>query len=171
MTEQHEYIFLIKVKVKLSLCFNWAPCHTGVLGNGVIAPRIIDLGIRWRRMVSFTRRPRYPQEKSPWNLLDRRLGGPRSQSGHGGEEENTQHMPGLEAPIIKPVMDSFKQFWLLWETNVWNAEQHLYRIHWFRTCSYEGVSKSLRTGRLERELQIVQLSATRYSLFTICESV
>jgi hypothetical protein len=28
---------------------------------------------------------------------------------------------------------------------------------------YEGVSKSFRTGRLERELQIVQLSATRCS--------
>jgi hypothetical protein len=26
---------------------------------------------------------------------------------------------------------------------------------------YEGVSKSFRTGHLERELQIVQLSATR----------
>jgi hypothetical protein len=28
---------------------------------------------------------------------------------------------------------------------------------------YEGVSKSFRTGRLERELQMVQLSATRFS--------
>jgi hypothetical protein len=28
---------------------------------------------------------------------------------------------------------------------------------------YEGVDKSFRTGRLERELQIVQLSATRCS--------
>jgi len=27
-------------------------------------------------------------------------------------------------------------------------------------CEYEGVSKSFRTGRLERELQMVQLSAT-----------
>jgi hypothetical protein len=28
---------------------------------------------------------------------------------------------------------------------------------------YEGVSKSFRTGRLERELQMVQLSASRHS--------
>jgi hypothetical protein len=28
---------------------------------------------------------------------------------------------------------------------------------------YEGVSRSFRTGRLERELQMIQLSATRYS--------
>jgi hypothetical protein len=28
---------------------------------------------------------------------------------------------------------------------------------------YEGISKSFRTGRLERELQMIQLSATRCS--------
>jgi hypothetical protein len=33
--------------------------------------------------------------------------------------------------------------------------------------SYEGVSKSSRTGRLERELQMVQLSATRCSCIAI----
>jgi hypothetical protein len=32
---------------------------------------------------------------------------------------------------------------------------------------YEGVSRSFRTGRLERELKIVQLSATRFSFITI----
>jgi hypothetical protein len=32
---------------------------------------------------------------------------------------------------------------------------------------YEGVSKSFRTGRLERELQMVQLSATRCSCIVI----
>jgi hypothetical protein len=32
---------------------------------------------------------------------------------------------------------------------------------------YEGVSKSFRTGRLERELQIVQLSATKCSCIAI----
>jgi hypothetical protein len=32
---------------------------------------------------------------------------------------------------------------------------------------YEGVSKSFRTGRLERELQMVQLSTTRCSCITI----
>jgi hypothetical protein len=33
--------------------------------------------------------------------------------------------------------------------------------------SHEGVSKSFRTGRLERELQMVQLSATRWSCIAI----
>jgi hypothetical protein len=34
-------------------------------------------------------------------------------------------------------------------------------------CMYEGVSKSFRTGLLERELQMVQLSATRCSCVAI----
>jgi hypothetical protein len=32
---------------------------------------------------------------------------------------------------------------------------------------YEGVSKSFQTGRLERELQMVQLSATRCSCIAV----
>jgi hypothetical protein len=72
-------------------------------GNGSIYPPFLDLGIRWRSVVSFTPRPLYPQRKSPWYLLDRRLGRPQSRSGLGGEEKNSQPLPGLERPIIQPV--------------------------------------------------------------------
>jgi hypothetical protein len=41
---------------------------------GGIAPRIFDLGTRWRWVVSFTPLPLYPQGKSPFYPLDRRLG-------------------------------------------------------------------------------------------------
>jgi hypothetical protein len=37
----------------------------------------------------------------------------------------------------------------------------------YRNVTYEDVSKSFRTGRLKRELQIVELSATRYSCIAI----
>jgi hypothetical protein len=47
-------------------------------------------------VVSFTPRPLYPQGKSPWYPLDRRLGGPQSRSGRGGEEKNSQPPPGIE---------------------------------------------------------------------------
>jgi len=47
-------------------------------GSGGIAPPFLDLGIRWRWVVSFTPRPLYSQGKSPWQPLDRRLGGSRS---------------------------------------------------------------------------------------------
>jgi hypothetical protein len=51
--------------------------------------------------VNFTPRPLYPQRKSPWYPLDRTLGGPQSRSGRGGEEKNSQPLPGLEPPIIQ----------------------------------------------------------------------
>jgi hypothetical protein len=54
-----------------------------------------DLRTRWRWLDSFTARPIYPQGKSSWYPLDRRLGGPRSRSGSGGEEKNSQPPPGF----------------------------------------------------------------------------
>jgi len=47
--------------------------------------------------------PLYPQGKSPWYPLDRRLDGPQNHSGCGGEEKNHQPLPSLEPPIIQPV--------------------------------------------------------------------
>jgi hypothetical protein len=55
-------------------------------GSGTVAPRILDLGSRWRWVVSFTPRLLYPQGKRPWYPLDRRLGGAQSRSGHGDEK-------------------------------------------------------------------------------------
>jgi hypothetical protein len=37
---------------------------------------------------------------------DRRVHRPQSRSGHGGGEENSQHLPGFEPPIIQPVAQS-----------------------------------------------------------------
>jgi len=63
-----------------------------------IAPCVLDLSTRWRQVVSFMPRPFYPQGKSPWYPLYTRLGGPQSQSGHSGEEKNSQPLVGLEPP-------------------------------------------------------------------------
>jgi hypothetical protein len=76
-------------------------------GNGAISPRILDLGTGWRWVVSFTHRPLYHQGKSPWYQLDRRLGGPQSWSGSGGEETTCQALPGLETLIIQPVAQCY----------------------------------------------------------------
>jgi len=63
-----------KVKVKLYLCFNWAPRHEGVLGKWRYSPHsFLDLGTRWRWVVSVTPRPLYLPGKSLWYPLDRRL--------------------------------------------------------------------------------------------------
>jgi len=58
-------------------------------GRGSIAPRILGLGSRWRWVVSFTPQPLYPQGKSPCYLMNKRLCGPLSRSGRGGEEKNS----------------------------------------------------------------------------------
>jgi hypothetical protein len=40
-------------------------------------------------VVSFTPRALYPQGKSPWYPVGRRLGGPQSRSGRAGEDKNS----------------------------------------------------------------------------------
>jgi hypothetical protein len=61
----------------------------------------------WRWVVHFMLQPLYPQGKSSWYPSDRRLGGPQSQSGHGGEEKNSQPLPRLEPLIIQPVTQCY----------------------------------------------------------------
>jgi hypothetical protein len=35
------------------------------------------------------------------------MGGPQSRSGSGDEEKNSQNLPGLEAPIIQPIVQRY----------------------------------------------------------------
>jgi hypothetical protein len=76
-------------------------------GSGCITPRILDLGTNWRSVVSFTPRLLYPQGKIPWYPFDRRLSGPQSWSGRGGEEKNSRPLPGLESLIIQLVAQRY----------------------------------------------------------------
>jgi hypothetical protein len=76
------------VKVKLSLCVsNYALPHECVWGSECIDPYFLHLGTSWRWVVSFTPRPLNPRGKSSRYPLDRKLGGPQSQSGRRGEEK------------------------------------------------------------------------------------
>jgi hypothetical protein len=79
----------IKVNVKLFLCLTKRYTMKTYWGSGGIAPRILDLGTRWRWVVSFTFQPLCPQGKSLCYPLDRRLSGPQNHSGRGGEEKNS----------------------------------------------------------------------------------
>jgi len=70
-----------------------SPCLTKhhaiyVWGSGGIDSLILNLGTRWRRLVSFTARPLYSRGRSPRYPLDSRLYGPKSRTGCGGEEKN-----------------------------------------------------------------------------------
>jgi hypothetical protein len=59
------YERIVKVKVKLSLCLTEHHAMKTYGESGGIAPRILDLGTRKRRVVSFTPRPLYPRKKAP----------------------------------------------------------------------------------------------------------
>jgi hypothetical protein len=72
-----------------------------------MVPRILNLGTRWSRVVSFTLRLLYHQGKSPWYPLHRSLREPQTRSGRSGEERNSQTLPGLETPIIQPVAQRY----------------------------------------------------------------
>jgi hypothetical protein len=78
--KEHAVTWKAWKNVKFSLCFSITKHHAlkAYWASRGIAPRILDLGTRWRWVVSFTPPPLYPQGKSPWYPLDTRLGGPRT---------------------------------------------------------------------------------------------
>jgi hypothetical protein len=53
------------LKVKLFLCLTKYHATKAYWESRRIAPRILNFGIRWRWVVSFTSRPLYPRGKSP----------------------------------------------------------------------------------------------------------
>jgi hypothetical protein len=90
--------FLLYLKSKFSAQYSVIHIHTKLMeiilrtlrlglqiivkwGNEGRAARILDLGNRWRWVLSFTTRPLYPQENCSQYPFDRKIGGPQSRSG------------------------------------------------------------------------------------------
>jgi hypothetical protein len=73
---------------------------------------------------SASRPGRFTPRKEPQYPLDRRLGGLYSRSGRGGEEKNSQTLPGLEPPIIQPVVQRY----------ITELSRLLYTHTWIRFC-------------------------------------
>jgi hypothetical protein len=71
-------------------------------GNGGTPPRINSVGTRLGWVVSFMHRSLYLEGKSSLYPLNRRLGGPQSQSGCGGEEKNSSPLPGIKPRSYSP---------------------------------------------------------------------
>jgi hypothetical protein len=88
------YVFIIS---PLRAACSPLPPHTPWFDHAApaIAPRILDLGIGWRWVVSFTFLPLYPQGKSPWYPFRRRLGEPQNRSDM-VSKRNSQPTPGIE---------------------------------------------------------------------------
>jgi hypothetical protein len=111
-------------------------------------------------VVSFTPRLLYTQEKNPCYQLDRRLGGPQSRSGRGGEEKNSQLLPGLELSIIQPIAQRYTTelprlasvcthviFKILMNSILWNLVAIMLPKIRYRTVKiYVRISKYSRSG-------------------------
>jgi hypothetical protein len=69
----------------LSLCLIKYHATKTYRGSADIATTILNLVTRRKLVVNFTPQPFYPGGKRSQYPLDRRLIGPQSRSGHGGE--------------------------------------------------------------------------------------
>jgi hypothetical protein len=66
---------------KLSLCLTKHHAMKTYWWSGDTTPHILNLGARWRWVVSFTPRPALPTGERNIDPLDRRLGGPQNRFG------------------------------------------------------------------------------------------
>jgi hypothetical protein len=73
-------------------------------GSRGIAPRILDLGTRWRWVVSFTPLPLYPKERTPGNHWIGVWVGPRSILDTVVKRKIPSLLSGFEPSIIQPVL-------------------------------------------------------------------
>jgi hypothetical protein len=70
-------------------------------GGGGTVPCIVNLGTRWRWVVSFTPRLFYTKVRAHRTLGDKRLGRPQIRSGRCGEERNPMVAPsGIWVPLV-----------------------------------------------------------------------
>jgi hypothetical protein len=91
--------------------------------------RILNLGTRWRWVVSFTRQPLYTRYP-----LDRSLGGPQSRFGHGGEENNSLPLSGIE-PRSSNQYPSHYTDWAISDPDPALMIEVIYcRVQWDNNC-------------------------------------
>jgi hypothetical protein len=104
----------------------------------------------------------YPQGKGTWYPLDRRLGGPQSQSGCSGEEKNSQPLPRLKPPIIQSTAQHYttELSWLLSRTSILLVSFHL-----FSKCKLPFCYIAKPTELLPTNLQKTFCCCLKYSVF------
>jgi hypothetical protein len=98
-----------------------------------------DLSIRWRWVVSFTSRPLYPLGKISQYPLDRRLGGPHSQSGHCEIEKNFLPLSEVEPRSSIPSLYRLSYPGSLLDSMTKTKLSVMFK----RFCSPESVTKSV----------------------------
>jgi len=103
LRRRQEVKFLTKHQaLKTYLLINLTPRQEDIMGSGGVAPRILNLSPTWMWVVSFTYRSLYSRGNIPRYPLYRRLGGPQSWYGRGGEEKISLSLPGIETRPSSP---------------------------------------------------------------------
>jgi hypothetical protein len=86
-----------KAKSKVVPVLNWLSItHWRRVRKCRYSSIILDLGSRWRWVISFTPWPLYPQGKSPRYPLDRWLARPQNRCGRCGVEKRLSFLSGIE---------------------------------------------------------------------------
>jgi hypothetical protein len=155
-------------KVKLSLCLTKHHAMKAYWRSGGIAPRILDLGTRWRWVVIFTPQPFYPQRKSPWYPLARRLGGPR-------QREGTVLIPvtGTEQQWhIHKEQQSYRHCWGLNVTMRTVLFKHnmacsCYKLHYLPSCNAERFAAKSRKLQIKNHLTCLSVFVWNVWLFKL----
>jgi hypothetical protein len=88
---------------------------------------LLDLGTRWRWVISFTPQPLYPWGKRSWYPLDRRLGGPESLSGCCREEKNL-FLVGIWTLAVSPVTQCYTSW--AFPTPGWTYNLKIIQVCW-----------------------------------------
>jgi hypothetical protein len=100
LTDYHPLRPNAKVKLYLSLIKHHSMKRWW---SGGTAPGILNLGTRWRCVVSFTARPLYPGGKSPCYPLHRGCVGPRVGLDAVEKRMLSRHCPCQELHLVHPV--------------------------------------------------------------------
>jgi hypothetical protein len=113
-------ITLAKSDIMLFLCVT--KHHAMKMG---ITPPILNLGIRWSTVFGFTPRLLYPRRKRRRYPLDRKLDGPHSWPGRGGEEKSPcpyrESNPSLPARFLVTILTELPRL-PIWYRSKFNVD-------------------------------------------------
>jgi hypothetical protein len=120
-------------------------------------------------VVSFTPRPLYPQGNNSWYPLDRRLGGPQSRFGRGGEEKNFQRIKwtvtsfvSFLPKLVKGVLHYRKQQALLSRVVYGLLTKHLHRVK-FPPFNMRDLAETLKNHVIREKLKEASSHAEKAS--------
>jgi hypothetical protein len=158
-------VIIVKVKVKLSLCFNWAPPHKGLLGSGGIAPLTLTPaldGSEW----SASRPGRFtPKERAPGTHWIRGLVGPRAilDAVVKGKIPSLRRESNPRTPIVQPVAQRYTD----WAVTALIQRHYDCDVKGNRTSAVHSRTSGFIGGDIKALSSALQPQESHWSLSTI----